>query len=190
MTDATAATAEPVEFTCTEADFLDAQRLHHTLSLRGRRFLIRIAAGVVVLAVALPVAFVFGQGSTGIEAFEYGLSGAALYLCVMAVLILVNRLIVLPRAARRQLSQLKEFGRPVKVGVSSPRIVLTTKNGSSEMPTEDFLKWAENGRSILLYRTDRQFNLLPKRVISEPFHRSLVAELSRAGVAKSGFSNS
>lgn len=190
MPDATAANVEPIGFTCTQADFLDAQRLHHTLNLSGRRFLIRLAAWTVSITVVLAVVSSVVQRSTGLEALGLSLTFAAFYLCLMAVLILVNRLVVLPRAARRQLSQLKEFAGPLIVGVSSPRIVLTTTHGSSEVPTEDFLKWAENGKSILLYRADGQFNLIPKRVVSEAFYRSLVAELTRARVSKAGFSNS
>ena len=186
MSDAAAANAEPVEFICTEADFLDAQRLHHTLSLRGRRFMIRTGTMVAVLAVAITIA----SGNAGIEAFEYVLICAAIYLGLITILILVARLVILPRSSRRQLSQLKEFGRPLKVAVSSPHIVLTSKNGISEVPTEDFLKWAENGKSILLYYADRHFNIVPKRVISGAFHRSLLAELARASVPKAGFSNS
>jgi hypothetical protein len=92
--------------------------------------------------------------------------------------------------ARRQLSQLKEFRAQFRVEVRSPRIVLSTKNGVSEKPTEDFLKWAENDKAILLYRSDRQFNFMPRRVVGEAFHRALLAELNRAGVPKAGFSNS
>jgi hypothetical protein len=141
------------------------------------------------MAVALAAVLKIGARTRGIEAVDYGLTCAVVYLCFMASLILVNRFFVLPRAARRQLSQLKEFGGPLKFGVSSPHIVLTTKNSFSETPTEDFLKWAENGKSILLYRSDRQFNFVPRRVISEAFHRCLLAELTRAGVSKAGFSN-
>ncbi len=188
MADAAAGNVEPIGFTYTVADFLDAQRLHHTLSLRGRRLLIRVAA--ILIAVSAAVVFASGEWKEGVHAIEFGLACAAIYLCLIAVLILMARLFVLPRAARRQFSQLKEFGGPVKVGVSSPHILFTTKNGFSEIPTEDFLKWAENGKSILLYRADRQFSFVPKRVTSEAFHRSLVAELTRAGVPKAGFSNS
>jgi hypothetical protein len=186
MTDPGGADVEPIGYTCTQADLLAAQQLHHTITLKGRRFLIGAATPAVMLAVV----FTIGFRGAGISAIEDGFLCAALYLSLVAVQILVTRLVVLPRAARRQFLQLKVFGGPLKVGVSSPRIVLTTKDGVSEMPTEDFLKWAENGKSILLYRSDRQFNFLPKRVVSPAFHQSLVSELTRAGVLKAGFSNS
>lgn len=187
MTDAAAASElEQVEFTCTQADLLDALRLHQALSMKGRRFLIRIAAGAFVIAVI----FMVMQGSMYAYAFAYALICVASYLCLIAVLVLVNRLVGLPRAARRQLSQHKELGGALKVGLRSPRIVVASKNGHSETPTEDFLKWAENSRSILLYRSDGLFNILPKRVVGDEFYRGLMAELARAGLPRAGFSNS
>ena len=186
MTEATDTNVDAVAFTCTKADFLDAQRLHHTLALRGRRFLLVVAAVTVVVTIA----FMFGRRSTGIQDLVDSLPFVAMFFCLLALQILVTRLFVLPYNARRQFSQLKEFRGPMKVGVSSPRITVATKNGSSEIPTEDFLKWAENGKTILLYRSDRLMNLVPKRVASEVFRQSLIAELTRAGVPKAGFSNS
>ena len=182
----TVATVEPIEFTCTENDLLDAQRLHHTLTLRGRRFLIRTAA----IAVALAGVSMIVRQKADAETLAYGLAFAAIYACVIVIAIVVTRLVTLPRAARRQFSQQKEFRGPMKVGINPAHIAVTSKNGFSNTPTEDFLKWAENGKSILLYRSDRLFNLVPKRVVSDAFHRSLMAELTRAGVPKAGFSKS
>jgi hypothetical protein len=74
--------------------------------------------------------------------------------------------------------------------IDPPRIGVTSKNGFVNTPTEDFLKWAQNAKTILLYHSDRLFNFIPKRVMSDAFYRALTTELTRAGVPKARFSNS
>lgn len=186
LTETPAAIVAPIEFTCTEKDVLDAFRLHETTTLRGRRFLVLAAAGTVGVAY---LSMNWGKNA-GIAGLAYGLAGAAIFLCLMAIIIVVSRLFALRRSARRQFSQQKELASPMKVAVHPPRIAWTTLNSFADTPTENFLKWAENDKSILLYRSDRLFHLIPKRVVSDDFQRSLAAELKRAGVPRAGFSNS
>ncbi len=179
-------TVEPLEFTCTQDDFVQAQRLHHTLVLKGRRFIITIGSGAVGLGLLLAITV----PSPDTNPVEYGLVCAASFVGVIAIMTSFNRFFFLPRAACRQFMQQKEFRGLLKIAVDPPSIGITSKNGFSKIPTDDFIKWAENRKVILLYRADRLFNFIPKRVVSDLFHSSLVAELTRAGVPKAKFSNS
>jgi hypothetical protein len=52
------------------------------------------------------------------------------------------------------------------------------------------VKWTENRRAILLYRTDQTFNFIPRRALTDAFRAALMAELERAGVPKARFANS
>jgi hypothetical protein len=178
---------ESVEFTCTENDFLQAQRLHQTLYLRGRRFALWMGpATLVMIAFIWSTAFASGYA----HPMESGLLFGVMYLVLMALLIAANRFVALPRTSRRQFLQLKEFQAPLEFEVSPPVIGVTTKNGFAKVPTEDFLKWAENNKVVLIYRSDRMFHVIPQRAVTEAFHTSLMAELARANVSRARFSNS
>jgi hypothetical protein len=186
VTETEAQIVEEVEFTCSERDFLDAHRLHHTLSLKGRRFLFLVSMiGIAVFGISM-IGGDIGKSTTWIHA----LGAFAPFIFLLAILILVNRTLFLPRMARRQFLQNKEFRNPFKIGVRPPHIVLSSKNGFHATPTADFLKWSDNSKCILLYRSDRMFNFIPKRVLGDALHQKLIAELNRARVPKSGFSNS
>ena len=186
MTETLVEPAEPMRFTYLDTDFIDAQRLHHRLGLMGRRFVILIAA----IAVGLAAAYALGRQGVDAHALVQGVVIAAAFVGLTAILSALGLVLLLPVAARRQLRQLKEFHGPIEVAIDPPRIALTTKNGLSRTPTEDLLKWAEDDKTILLYRSGRLFNFLPKRVVSQTFRRALMAELARAGVARAGFANS
>ncbi|HWE47389.1 MAG TPA: YcxB family protein [Caulobacteraceae bacterium] len=95
-----------------------------------------------------------------------------------------------PLSSRHMLKQQKGLRYPLTIEVAPPRIVITNENSNSRSPTEDFLKWAENGKVLLLYRSGRSFNTVPKRVASDAFIAALKAELARAGVPKASFKNS
>ena len=181
-----AETVESIKFTCTQDEFRQAQRFHHTLPLRGRRFVTRIS----LFAIGLGLFFAILTPGDAINRVEGALLGAAMFLGVMAIFVLVNRLVFLPRASRRQFSQRKDVQASVKFDIRPPKIGITSKNGFSFTPTEEILKWAENGSTILLYRSDNLFNFIPRRAINESFYADLMAELTRAAVPKARFSNS
>jgi len=174
------------EFTCTPEDFLQAQRLHHTLSLRGRRFFTRIG----LWSGALALVFAILAQRRGLNPVVAGLAVAVSYAVVTSILILTTRIFSLPRNSRRQFLQRKGFGGIMSYEIRSPNIVVKSTSAFSETPTEHFLKWAEDKKTILLYRSDNMFHFIPKRAIDDGFYAGLKAELARAAVPRAVFSNS
>jgi len=177
---------EATEFTCREEDFLHAQRLHQIVALRGRRFAVRIG----VVACALGLLFAVVEPGEAIFRVSSGLALAAVYVGVMSIFVLAGRFFFLPRVSRRQFLQRKDFRGVIAYEIQSPRISVTYKDGGAQTTTEDFLKWAENRTTILLYRSDNMFNFIPKRAVSDAFYAAFVAELARAAVPRAGFQNS
>jgi hypothetical protein len=142
-----------------------------------------------VICVGLFLGFL-GFSPWGLYGAFFGLAGAAFYISLMAVLICVRRFFSLPRSARRQFGQRKEFGDRMKMEVRPGEIVMTAKSGFATRPTREFVKWVDNSKIILLYVSDGLFHFVPKRAVSEEFRAALMAELARAGVPRAGFSNS
>ncbi len=174
-----------IEFTCTLEDFLAAQRLHHSVCLTGRRFWVRI--GVAAVAVG---AVIFALSSQRLHKAEDALVGVAVYLSVLLILTIINRLFFLPRNAKRQLNQNKSFRNSMKYEVTSSSICVKAGNSISDTPTEDFLKWVDDKNAILLHRSDNMFNFIPKRAVDDAFYAALMAELARASSPRARFANS
>jgi hypothetical protein len=191
MTGQHASETESAEFLCSETDFLEAQRLHHRVCALGRRFLVKVF--VASLVVSSLVFFYIRYGTTEKSDF-YSIAFAAIsfvfYISVILLSTFAARWILLPRQARRQLSQIKEFRGVICVEIKNSCITFITQTSRADVPPGDFLKWAESDHTIALYRSDLMFHLIPKRVITQSFHDRLVAELIQAGVPKASFSNS
>jgi hypothetical protein len=171
---------KPIEFTLTAQDLLQASRLHYARSLFGPR---AILFAIAFALIASGSALILSPDESGGFAIWCVI---AAYVLAMAFLVLLIWYVILPMGARRQLNQKKELGSPQTFDVQSPFVAITTSYGFAKIPTEDLVKWTESKRIILLYRADRQFNLIPKRAITAAFHAALVAELERAGVRKVG----
>ncbi len=171
-----------IEFTITREDFIGAQRLHQVVCLTRRWYLVRVA--LVAGGLGLLFAVLAPSGDSRIV---WGLVVATIYIASMAFLVVLGRLVFLPINSRKQFSQRKDLGLPLSYTVEPSFISVTTKNGFSKMPTADFLKWSENSKSVLLYRSDNMFNFIPKRAIDDAFHAALIDELARARVPKAGF---
>lgn len=178
-----------IEFTLSEQDFLQAMRRHHTLSLKGRRFAFALGWIALVLA-GVGVALALSTNSSVADAVSYGAIMVGAGLGVLAVQIAINRVFFIPRGSKRQYGQLKALSAPTKYEVLPPVIAVTTLNGFANIPTEDLIKWTEDKHVLMLYRTDRSFNVIARCAIPEAFHAALIAELARAGVPKASFKNS
>jgi hypothetical protein len=178
-----------IEFTLTPEEFLQAMRLHHTLSLKGRRFALGLGWIAFVLAV-VAVVLALTTRSGPVRGMEYGLLMIGASFAALAVQIAINRVVFIPRASHRQFNQLRALKAPTKYEVQPLVIAVTTLNGFANIPTEDLVKWAEDRHVLMLYRTDRSFNVIPRRAMDGGFHDALIAELARAGVPKASFRNS
>jgi hypothetical protein len=73
----------------------------------------------------------------------------------------------LPRKARRLFSQQKNLQRPIGFTWDQHGLDWTSENGAGRIPWDDFIKWRQNERVVLLYHSDLLFQMLPKRAFTE-----------------------
>ena len=73
----------------------------------------------------------------------------------------------LPRSARRLFSQQKNLQRPIGFTWDRQGLGWISENGSGRIPWDDFIKWRQNERVVLLYHSDLLFQMLPKRAFTE-----------------------
>lgn len=174
-----------IEFALTEAELADALRLSHAMSLTSRRSLIYLGL-LFVFWSALLLFVLLTAGRDDPNAMTFAGIVLACMIGGVAVQIPITRRLYIPMVARRTFKQQKDLGDWRTIEVQPPRIVFRTENAIANTPTENFLKWAENQKIVLLYRSDRLFNMIPKRAMTDEFYAALTAELARAGVRKMG----
>jgi hypothetical protein len=167
-------------------DFANAQNLHWWQSFLGLRFF----RGMTVFGLALGGFYAYLTLSLGVGYVT--LSSVSGFVGVFAVLMglsLINRYIFLPRSTRKAMAQLKEYQGPWEFAFEDHKLSIKTPRGGATLPFTDFLKWSENGSSILLYRTDKMFNFLPKQQVDSAFIEELRSELLAANVPRANFWN-
>ena len=170
-------------------DYLDAQFLHWIRSVLGFRF----ARVVFVVGVALGAfyAFLAYEGDAGpYYAAVAGLGGFALSIVALVALSLVNRFFFLGRSAKRAFAQMKEYNGLFSYTIEGQSFQITSPRGTAILPFSDFVKWNENEKTFLLYRTDRMFHFIPGHTSDEGFRRTLKAELAAANVPQARFRQS
>jgi hypothetical protein len=101
VTENKVANVDPIECTSTQADLVDAHRLHQTVALQGRRFVTRTAGGAA--GIGLMVLIVLWR--TGIDRVYYSLEAGFFYILLISVSIILQRIIFLPLSIRRQFMQ-------------------------------------------------------------------------------------
>jgi hypothetical protein len=91
--------------------------------------------------------------------------GAVLLMIVgwMAILYLPIRYIFVPWRARRIFKQQKDLQQPFQVAWDADKLIVDTANANVRTPWSDFIRWRENDRLFLLYRSDVLFNMVPMR---------------------------
>ena len=174
----------PVEYTLTPKELAQAYRLHYRRAFLGvRAILLPFAVALVAYGIATVLS---AEASEQYSVGRFAAVLAVAYVVVFAAVFALTWYVTLPMSARRQFKQRKEFATPLSIDVQSPFIAMTSGYGFAKIPTEDMVKWTEDRRVLLLYRTDRTFNMVPKRVVTDALDAALKAELARAGVRKIG----
>ncbi len=129
-------------------DYLKAQRLHmRPGTLVG--ILRYVALGFFVLAV-----------------IAGGLSQGWLFFMPIIVLIAAIALyfyVFFPRRVRHLFEQHKELAAPTEYEITPEGLTSTSQYGSSNRPWGIFRKWKEDRNLLMLYITDIQFIMIPKR---------------------------
>ena len=136
-------------------DYLEAQKLHMK---RGgwRRALLYTTAIILILA------FGFVLVSAILDE-DWGLLWPLSWPIIVGGVFLLYTYVIIPRRVRQIYSQHKEMAAPFEHEITPTMLVSTTQFGHGDRPWNIFHKWKENEKIFLLYTSDVQFVLIPKR---------------------------
>lgn len=85
-------------------------------------------------------------------------------LILVLTLIAVIRFIVTPRRIARLFKQQKDLSAPFVIELTDETSSSHNEFGEGCLPWGTFVKWEENEKLLLLYRSDVLFHMLPKRL--------------------------
>lgn len=89
--------------------------------------------------------------------------------------------ILTPITARRIFRQQRSLQGEMVLAWSDTGLHVRSEYGDFEMPWPHFVRWAEDGRSFLLFESDRLYRVVPKRVLTPDQQQSLRQFLGRIG---------
>ena len=173
-----------VSFQYLPEDFLDAWRLQ----LRHNRF-VRVCRFAPLI---LP--FISGLGAWT-EFRDHGLMVGLFSILPMVILsgllfglnVLSDR-VLLPRRAKRFVSQQKSIQGEVSIGWGAEELAFVAKAGQSRTAWGDYFKWLENDSALVLFQSENLLNVLPKRCLNEDqvveIRSHLTATLGGSGRAR------
>lgn len=98
---------------------------------------------------------------------------------LLFVYIFAYNYVFLPRRVRRLFEQNKELGAPVEHEITPEGLITTNQYGNSNRPWSLFRKWKESKDLLMLYITDFQFILLPRRFFTDEQFAALHAYLDQ-----------
>lgn len=141
--------------TLKEQDYLNAQKLHRRWS--RPKFIVIISLVIAALIFCwifwckgfLPIAGGIIGGLIG------GIVGGA-----------TTRYVYIPWKARRVFRQQKSLQREYSMSWNSDGIQTKSKNGEYSSNWSEFIRWKENENIFLLYISDIQFYMFPKRAFT------------------------
>jgi len=149
-------------------DYVSASLLNSPI---GRRIAVVLVATVSMLCVLVGLQVVYRDP---IDWRELGtLVGA--FGGAMVLLSIVSRYLLLPRRVKRVYRQQRNLQRPYEVSWDDDHYSTRSEQGNARIPWNEFLKWRENKRLFLLYRSDVLFHMVPKAALSN----EQVADFSR-----------
>jgi hypothetical protein len=163
-------------------DFLDAWRLQ----LRHNHFvrICRFAPPILMLAISGPELWTEYRD----HGLMVGLFSSLPILIVSGLLLGLNVLndrVLLPRRARRFVSQQKSIQGEISIGWDAEGVVFIAKAGQSRTAWDDYFKWLENESVLVLFQSENLLNVLPKRCLTNDqvaeVRRGLEAALGPAG---------
>jgi YcxB-like protein len=141
--------------TLEELDYLNAQSLHRRWSQQKTIVVIFLAifAGALGCVLwyqgAVPIAGGIVGGLIG------GIAGGS-----------IVRYVYVPRKARKVFRQQKSFQREFSLSWNNDGVRSKDANGEYSTGWSDFIRWKENERLFLLYVSDIQFYMVPKRAFN------------------------
>jgi len=138
-----------------EQDYLGAQRLHHRWS--------RQKAMVAILLIILAGVLCCLLWWQGIRSVAGGIVGGLIGGIIAGS---ITRYVYVPWKARRVFRQQKSFQREFTLSWDADGVHSKDANGEYSSGWSDFIRWRENERLFLLYLSDIQFYMIPKRAFS------------------------
>ncbi|UYO00087.1 MAG: YcxB family protein [Devosia sp.] len=153
-------------FTMSKDDLMSAGRRAVFFSLSQRRTMIRL--GLLWLAALIIVIGIFMLARPG----RYDLLGIlpiALLIATTAAVVAptVLPLISLPMVIRRRFAQDATLRRPLTMSWTDTHFRAETEGLSNNLPWADYVKWAEGKEQFLFFLSDYNYQILPKRVLTE-----------------------
>ena len=103
--------------------------------------------------------------------------GILLFTIVLVYIIrhFIVRNIFLPETSLRAYSQQKALHTPQRIVFLDEGVSITSKYGHANLPWTLIRKWRENEQYLLIYQTDDQFLILPKRdMVDNDKHKNLI----------------
>lgn len=168
-----------LEVRLSREDALSAARLHHLAYVCGRFCAAIIATLALVLAVFIYV--VAGANGAALKA------AAFVALAIPAVLygLLLVRHAILPVVlVRRQLRENKAVREVHLITWSERSYCVRSTKLQSNIPWDDYWRWRENRRVLLLYASSMQYQVVPKRLLPPGALEEIHAYLDKAGVER------
>lgn len=175
---------EPVHFTLSEADMLSAQRDFWRGSVGWRKlgkmiFWIWLSYAVLILSVE------WFSGDIQLWSTVLGVIGVTLIGAVVITLLLVALgYILIPYHSRKGYRQQEAIRAPTSIGWDAETICISNDYGTSNLPWRSFIGWTDGRDNVLLYQSDRLFNILPKSAVRAAQQAEAIAHLRAANVAE------
>ncbi len=94
--------------------------------------------------------------------------------------------VLLPRSVRQLYEQKKEMSAPFQYDITPGGLAVSNAFGRSERPWSDFQKWKEDRNFLLLYFSNMQFIIVPKRLCTPEQVEELRADLRENHVPQLG----
>ncbi len=154
-------------------DLTAAQALHTRFGLLGRVVIV-ITMALFILPIAWELLHpVFGKVNWPL------VISPVIFLVLLALVWFGFQ----PYQVRHIYRQQKELSAPFEMELNDTGYALRNEYGSGLIPWKDFIKYKEDKKVILLYRTDVMFNLVPKRMLQDESQVQFIHEqLEKNGV--------
>ncbi len=160
-------------------DYLKAQYLHRGPGTLGGT-LRYVLLSFFVLNIILGLAFATTFGGLS-ESWPFFIP-----LNLLLVAIALYFYIFFPRRVRHLFEQHKELGAPVEHEITPEGLIMTSQFGNSNRPWSIFRRWKENKDLLMLYITDIQFIMIPKRFCTPEQLAALHGYLDQNKVLEAG----
>lgn len=87
---------------------------------------------------------------------------------IFLAFIALFRYVFLPRRVKKIFFQQQELSLPFEIEFTGNGMNATNDIGNSNRPWTNFIKWKENEELLLLYHSDVLYNIIPKRIFTDP----------------------